>query len=58
MDMVSKYEFRRLEGHFNSLGVEVVGTNGKTGQGVPKLVRRAVSVSSAVNEKYAPASGR
>ena len=53
MDMVSKYEFRRLEGHFNSLGVEVVGTNGKTGQGVPKLVRRAVSVSSAVNEKRA-----
>ncbi|WZN61436.1 GTP-binding ribosome biogenesis protein YlqF [Chloropicon roscoffensis] len=53
VDMVSKYEFRRLEGHFNSLGVEVVGTNGKTGQGVPKLVRRAVSVSSAVNEKRA-----
>lgn len=53
VDMISKYEFRKLESYFSSRGVEVVGTNGQTGQGVPKLVRRAVSVSSAVNERRA-----
>lgn len=51
--MISKSELRQLETWFASNGEEVVGTNGQTGQGVPKLIRRAISVSSDVNEKRA-----
>ena len=53
VDMISKREFRQLEKWFASRGEEVIGTNGQTGQGVPKLIRRAVSVSSVINEKRA-----
>ena len=53
VDMISKHEYRQLEKWFASRGEEVIGTNGQTGQGVPKLVRRAVSVSSEINERRA-----
>ena len=53
VDMISKSDLRQLETWFASNGEEVVGTNGQTGQGVPKLIRRAISVSSDVNEKRA-----
>jgi ribosome biogenesis GTPase A len=53
VDMISKHEYRQLEKWFASRGEEVIGTNGQTGQGVPKLVRRAISVSSEINERRA-----
>ena len=53
VDMVSKSEYRSLEAYFQSQGEEVVGTNGQTGQGIPKLLRRAVSVSADINARRA-----
>ena len=53
VDMISKAEFRALQNWFASQGEQVVGTNGQTGQGIPKLLRSAVSVSDGINAKRA-----
>lgn len=52
VDMISKVECRKLEEWFSKeQNAGIIPTNGKTGQGVPKLLRRAVSFSKVVNEK-------
>ena len=49
--MIPKHEFDALRGWFASRGLDVVGTNGRTGSGVPKLARKALSAASEMNKR-------